>query len=111
MELDSESEAAFLATYNRDSAESNDSGDGDWFDEVVRLNSEELDWFSEGKVDESISSTHDMHSPNDLSLPDASDNALPAAESADPHKTVTHLFEPNYMILAVQNTYLPIGMI
>ena len=86
VELDSESEAAFLATYDMDSAESDDSGDGDWFDEVVRLDSEKLDWFSEGKVDESIGSTHDMHSPDDLSLPDASDDALPAAESADPHK-------------------------
>ena len=66
MELDSESEAAFLATYDTDS--------------------EELDWFSEGKVDESIGSTHDLHSPDDLSLPDASDDALPATESADPHK-------------------------
>ena len=27
-----------------------------------------------------------MHSPNDLSLPDASDDALPATESTDPHK-------------------------
>ena len=44
------------------------------------------DWFSEGKVDESTGSAQDMCLPDDLSLPEASDDALPATESADPHK-------------------------
>ena len=52
----------------------------------MRLNSEKLDWFYEGKVDESIGSAQDKHSPNDLSLSDTSDDALPAAEFVDPHK-------------------------
>ena len=87
VESDSESEAAFLATYDSDSNESDDLGDGDWFDEIAMLDSEEKDWFSEGKVDEYINSAHDVHSPDDLSLSDTSDIVQTAAElaSSDNH--------------------------
>ena len=82
MESDSESEAAFLATYDSDSDESDDLGDGDWFDEIVMLDSEDKDWFSEGKVDESIDSAHVVHSPDDSSLSNTSDIVHTAAELA-----------------------------
>ena len=82
VESDSESDAVFLVTYDSDFDESDDLGDGDWFDEIVMLDSKEKDWFSEGKVDESIDSAHDVHSPNDLSLSDTSDIVQTATELA-----------------------------
>ena len=67
VESNFESEAAFLATYE--------------------LDSEENDWFSEGKLDESINGAHDVHSPNNSSLSDASDIVQIATElaSSDDH--------------------------
>ena len=51
VELDSESEAAFLMSFDSDSDEFDvdvcDIGDGDWFDEVVMMDIKEMDWFSE----------------------------------------------------------------
>ena len=82
VESDSESEVAFLATYDTDSDESDGLGDGDWFDEVALMDSEELNRFSEGKVDESIPIVLDNHSPNNPTLPDALDDVHVAAESA-----------------------------
>ena len=61
LESDSKSKAAFLVTYDSNSNESDDYGDGDWFDEIAMLDSEEKDWFSEGKVDEFIDGAHDVH--------------------------------------------------
>ena len=46
------------------------------------LDSEDKDWFSEGKVDESIDSAHNVHSPDDLSLSNTSDIVHTAAELA-----------------------------
>ena len=51
VESDSKSKVAFFAINDPDSDESDNFGDGDWFDEVAMLVSGELDWFSEGKVD------------------------------------------------------------
>ena len=84
VESDSESEAAFLMLYNSDSVESDGCGDGDWFDEVVMLDSEELDWFSDGEVDESIPDVlenHSLDNPNPLDAPDV---AQVTAELASP---------------------------
>ena len=81
---DSESEAAFLMSYNMDSVESNDFGDGDWFDEVAKVDSRERDWFSDVEEDECISSVSDNDSPKNFPFPDTSDVVLVAAELASP---------------------------
>ena len=67
-----------------DSDESDGLGDIDWFDEVAMLDDEESDWFSEGKVDESIPCILDNHLLDNSSLSDTSDDVQVAAESASP---------------------------
>jgi hypothetical protein len=84
VESDSESEAAFLMTYDTDSDESDDFGEGDWFDEVVKLDSEVKDWFSEEEVDECFSSVSDNDSLDISTLSDTPDVVLVAAETASP---------------------------
>ena len=84
VESDSESEAAFLMTGDADSDESDDFGDGDWFDEVVKIDSEESDWFSEEEEVELNSSVSDNDSLESLPLSDASDAALATAEVVSP---------------------------
>ena len=81
MESDSESEVAFSASYDSDSVESDD-GDGDWFDEVAMMDSRELDWFSEGEVDESIPGVLDIHSLENPNLSDTLDTVQVATELA-----------------------------
>ena len=83
-ESDSESEAAFLVSYDSDSVESDIFGDRDWFDEVAMLDSGESDWFSEGEVDESIPSVLDIHSLDNPTLSDTSDVVEVATESVSP---------------------------
>jgi hypothetical protein len=86
VESDSESEAAFLMTYDvdsddsDDSDESDDSGDGDWFDDVVMMDSEQSDWFSEEEEVERMSSASDDDSLEDSPLSETSDDALAALE-------------------------------
>jgi hypothetical protein len=84
VESDSESEAAFLMTYDPGSDEPDDFGDGDWFDEVAMLDSGESDWFSEGEVDESIPSVLDTYPLDNSNLSDFSDAVYIAAETVSP---------------------------
>jgi hypothetical protein len=79
VESDSESEAAFLMTCDTDSVESDNLGDGDWFDEVAKLDFKEKDWFSDEEEDECFSSNDSLENPP---LSDTSDVALVAAELA-----------------------------
>jgi hypothetical protein len=48
------------------------------------LDSGELDWFSEGEVNESIPNVLDNHSLKNPSLPDTTDAVLAAAETVSP---------------------------
>ena len=84
VESDSESEAAFSMVYDADSDESDDSGDGNWFDDVAMMDSEEPDWFSEEEEVEMISSASDNDSLEDLPLSDTSDEALATLELVSP---------------------------
>ena len=86
VESDSESKAAFLMLYDLDSVESDGCGNGDWFDEVVMLDSEESDWFSDGEVDESIPDVlenHSLDNPNPLDAPDVAQVAAELASHED----------------------------
>ena len=75
-------------TCDTDSDESDvdnlDCVDGDWFDEIVRLDSGQKDWFSEEEEVESVSSVSDNDSLANSPLSDTSDVVLVAAESANP---------------------------
>ena len=72
-------------TYDMDSVESNVFGDEDWFDEVAKLDAEDLDWFSEEEEVKLMSSVSDNDSLNYFPLSDTSDVVLIAtAEVASP---------------------------
>ena len=74
--------------YDLDSVESDGCGDGDWFDEVTMLDSEESDWFSNGEVDESIPDVlenHSLNNPNPLDAPDVAQVTAKLASPEDRH--------------------------
>ena len=84
MESDSESEAAFSMVHNSDSVESDVFGDGDWFDEVAKIDSGDMDWFSEEEEVESTFGVSDNDSLEDSPLSDTSDVVLATAKVANP---------------------------
>jgi hypothetical protein len=60
VESDYEIDEAFLMEPVSDSSKSESFGNGDWFDEISELDSEENNWFSKEEVDECFASASEL---------------------------------------------------